>query len=398
MRIFIAGIDGYLGWPLALYLSQRGHVVAGADLFLRRQWVAEMGSASITPIVSMADRLLAFAEHYRQPLAFYEGDLRDYAFVEQALREFQPDAIVHLGEMPSAPYSMLDVQHAVFTQTNNLVSTLNLLFAMRDVPGCRDTHLVKLGTMGEYGTPNVDIPEGFFEIEYRGRKDTLPFPRQAGSWYHWSKVHDSNNVMFACRMWGLRSTDIMQGVVFGTRIDEMNGDPRLLTRFDIDQSFGTAINRFCAQAVIDHPLTLYGKGHQQRGFLPLRDSMQCLTLAIENPPPTGDYRVFNQFEEVYGVTELAHKVQKVGRELGLAVTVHNLENPRIEKEEHYYQPDHQRLLDLGYQPTHDIESEMRIMLVDLLAYRDRIESLRDVLIPDIRWDGTRRKVGFIESQ
>jgi UDP-sulfoquinovose synthase len=398
VRIFIAGIDGYLGWSLALYLARRGHAIAGADLFLRRQWVAEMGSASITPIGSMPARLAAFAEHYGAPLNFCEGDLRDYAFVERTLREFQPDAIVHLGEMPSAPYSMLDVHHAVFTQTNNLVSTLNLLFAMRDVPGCRDTHLVKLGTMGEYGTPNVDIPEGFFEIEYRGRKDILPFPRQAGSWYHWSKVHDSNNVMFACRMWGLRSTDIMQGVVFGTRIDEMNDDPRFLTRFDIDQSFGTAINRFCAQAVIGHPLTPFGKGHQRRGFIPLRDSMQCCTLAIENPPPAGEYRVFNQFEEVYDVTELALKVQKVGRELGLAVAVRNLENPRIEKEEHYYHPDHRHLLDLGYRPTRDMEAELRVMLTDLLAYRDRIESLREVLIPDIRWDGTRRKVGFIESR
>jgi len=395
MRVFIAGIDGYLGWSLALYLAKRGHTVAGADLFLRRRWVGEMGSDSVTPIRSMEERLVAFAEHYHQPPVFYQGDLQDYSFVEGALREFQPEAIVHLGEMPSAPYSMLDVQHAVFTQTNNLVSTLNLLFAMRDIPACRDAHLVKLGTMGEYGTPNVDIPEGFFEIEYRGRKDTLPFPRQAGSWYHWSKVHDSNNVMFACKIWGLRSTDIMQGVVFGTRIDEMNNDPRLLTRFDIDQSFGTAVNRFCAQAVIGHPLTPFGKGHQRRGFLPLRDSMQCLTLAVEHPPAAGEYRVFNQFEEVYDVTELALKVQKVGGELGLAVAVQNLENPRFEKEEHYYQPDHRHLLDLGYQPTHDMESEMRMMLTDLLAYRERIESLRDVLIPDIRWDGTRRKMEFL---
>lgn len=394
MRVFIAGIDGYLGWSLALYLAQRGHTVAGADLFLRRQWVAEMQSDSVLPICSMVQRREAFLEYYGQSLSFYEGDLRDYTFVAQALGDFGPDAIVHLGEMPSAPYSMIDVQHAVFSQTNNLVGTLNILFAMREVG--HEAHLVKLGTMGEYGTPNIDIPEGFFEVEYRGRKDTLPFPRQAGSWYHWSKVHDSNNVMFACRTWGLRSTDIMQGVVFGTRIDEMNNDPRLLTRFDIDQSFGTAVNRFCAQAVIGHPLTPFGKGRQRRGFLPLRDSMQCLTLSIENPPEPGEYRVFNQFEEVYDVTELALKVQKVGRELELEVEVHNLENPRIEKEEHYYHADHQHLLDLGYQPTHDVEAEMRIMLTDLIKYRDRIEAKRDVLIPDICWDGTRRKMRFLK--
>ncbi|HIQ04549.1 MAG TPA: NAD-dependent epimerase/dehydratase family protein, partial [Anaerolineae bacterium] len=291
-------------------------------------------------------------------------------------------------------YSMVDVHHAVFTQVNNVVGTLNLLFAMRDV--VPQAHLVKLGTMGEYGTPNIDIPEGFFTIEYRGRTDTLPFPRQAGSWYHWTKVHDSNNIMFACRIWGLRSTDIMQGVVFGTRIDEMGDDERLLTRLDFDQSFGTAVNRYCCQAVIGHPLTPFGKGHQKRGFLPLRDSMQCLTLAIENPPEAGEYRVFNQFEEVYDVTELAKMVQEVGNEFGLDVEVRNLENPRKEAEQHYYNPDHQHLFDLGYQPTHDVKAELRIMLQDLIRYRDRIEAKREVLIPDIHWDGTRRKVRFLK--
>jgi UDP-sulfoquinovose synthase len=395
MRVFIAGMDGYLGWSLAQYLTARGHEVAGADNFFRRQWVDEMGSWSATPLPSMAERLRAFAERFGRAPRFWEGDLREYGLVEAIFREFQPDAIVHLGECPSAPYSMVDVQHAVFVQTNNLTTTFNLLFAMRDIRP--QAHLVKLGTMGEYGTPNVDIPEGFFEIEYRGRRDRLPFPRQAGSWYHWSKVHGSNNIMFACRIWNLRATDIMQGVVFGTRIDEMGGDERLLTRLDFDQAFGTVVNRYCCQAVIGHPLTPFGKGHQRRGFLPLRDSMQCLTLALENPPEAGAYRVFNQFEEVYDVTDLALKVQKAGAALGLDVVVRNLENPRKEMEEHYYKPDHQHLFDLGYQPTHDVEAEMRIMLRDLMRYRDRIEAKRDVLIPDVRWDGRREKVRFLET-
>jgi len=310
MKVFIAGVDGYLGWSLAQYLVVRGHEVAGCDNYFRRDWVAEMGSQSATPIRRMTERLQAFRENFGTNLQFIRGDVTDYNFVWNFFRAFQPEAIVHLAENPSAPYSMIDVHHCVFTQVNNITGTLNILHAMRDV--CPHAHLVKLGTMGEYGTPNIDIPEGFFEIEYRGRKDTLPFPRQAGSWYHQTKVHDSNNIMMACKIWGLRSTDIMQGVVYGTRIDEMGNDERLLTRFDFDQCFGTAINRFCAQAVIGHPLTPYGKGHQKRGFLPLRDSMQCLTIAIENPPKKGEYRVFNQFEEVYDLYELAIKVQKVG--------------------------------------------------------------------------------------
>ncbi len=394
MRVFIAGIDGYLGWPLSLYLIKRGHTVGGADCFLRREWVAEMGSHSVTPIKDMDERLKAFQDNFGKELWFRNGDLREYDFVLECFRQFKPDAIVHFGEMPSAPYSMVDINHCTFTQTNNLVSTLNILYAMKET--CPHAQLVKLGTMGEYGTPNIDIPEGFFTIDYRGRTDTLPFPRQAGSWYHWTKVHDSNNIMFACRIWSLQSTDIMQGVVFGTRIDEMGDDERLLTRFDFDQSFGTAVNRYCAEAVINHPLTPFGKGHQRRGFLPLRDSMQCLTIAIENPTKEGEYRVFNQFEEIYDVTELALKVQNVGNELGLNVEVRNLENPRKEMEEHYYNPDHRHLLDLGYKPTHDVEQELRIMLKDLTKYKDRIQEKKEVLIPDIRWDGTRKKVGYLD--
>ncbi len=394
MRVFIAGIDGYLGWALAQYLTVRGHEVAGADKYYRRQWVTEMGSHSATPILSMPERLSIFRENFGKELLFKEGDLIDYAFVADFFREFQPEAIVHLGECPSAPYSMIDVAHTTWVQQNNVIGTLNILYAMRDI--VPDAHLIKLGTMGEYGTPNIDIPEGFFEIEYRGRKDRLPFPRQAGSWYHWSKVHDSNNVMFACKTWGLRSTDVMQGVVFGTRIDEMGQDERLLSRLDFDQAFGTAVNRFCCQAVIDHPLTLFGKGHQKRGFLPLRDSMQCLHLAIENPPEQGEYRVFNQFQEAYSIIELADKVANIGSSLGLDVQVRQIENPRDELEEHYFNPDHQHLLDLGYQPTHDVEAEMKIMLQDLIKYRHRIEKVRQVLIPDIRWDGSRRKSAYMD--
>jgi UDP-sulfoquinovose synthase len=393
MKIFIAGIDGYLGWPLALHLTARGHDVGGADIFFRRRWVEEMGSHSATPICSMKERLEAFRDRYGKNLHFWEGDLREYSFVKNVFNEFEPDAVVHLGECPSAPYSMVDVHHAIFVQTNNLTTTFNFLFAMRDIRP--EVHLVKLGTMGEYGTPNIDIPEGFFEVDFRGRRDRLPFPRQAGSWYHWSKVHGSNNVMFACRIWNLRATDIMQGVVFGTRIDEMGDDERLLTRFDFDQAFGTVVNRYCAQAVIGHPLTPYGIGYQKRGFLPLRDSMQCLTLALENPPSKGEYLVLNQFEEIYDVTDLALKVQKAGRRLGLDVKIRNLENPRKEMEEHYYKPDHQHLFDLGYQPTHDVESELRIMIIDLMKYRDRITSKTEAIIPDVRWDGRRQKAEFI---
>lgn len=397
MKVFIAGIDGYLGWTLAQYLTARGHEVAGADKMLRREWVAEMNSQSAMPIYSREERLAAFKEHYGKDLDFRVGDFLDYDFVKGFFEEFQPEAIVHLGQMPSAPYSMIDRDHTVFTQHNNVIGNLNILWAMKEV--VPDAHLLKLGTMGEYGTPNVDIPEGFFEIEYRGRKDRLPFPRQAASFYHWSKVHDSNNTMYACKIWGLRATDVMQGVVFGTRIDEMgeDPDPRLRTRLDFDEGFGTAINRFVSQAIIGHPLTLFGAGHQRRGFLPLRDSMQCMALTIENPPEKGEYRVFNQFEETYNIYELADMVQEVGAEIGLDVEIFEYENPRNEAAEHYYNPDRQHLLDIGYEPTHDVKAEMRIMFKDLLPHRDRIEAKKSALIPEVRWDGTHRRSAVLRK-
>jgi UDP-sulfoquinovose synthase len=394
MRVLIPGVDGYLGWSLAQHLATRGHEVAGIDNYMRRDWVAEIGSQSATPIRRMTERLEAFRENFSKNLMFFRGDLADSGFVLNVFRHFRPEAIVHLGEMPSAPYSMIDVEHAIFTHKNNMFGTINILFAMKEV--CPDAHLVKLGTMGEYGTPNVDIPEGFFTIEYRGRTDTLPFPRQAGSWYHQTKVHDSNNIMMCCRLWKLKSTDIMQGVVFGTRIDAMGDDERLVTRFDYDQCFGTVINRYCAQTVIGAPMTPYGRGRQRRGFLPLRDSVQCLTLAVEHPPQQSEYRVFNQFQETYDITELAEKVYGVADSLGMKAQIRNLENPRFEAEEHYYNPDHKCLLELGYCPSTNLDEELRVMLQDLSKYKQRIEARKESLLPDIRWDGTRMPVNFLK--
>lgn len=396
MKVLIMGIDGYLGWPLALYLTSRGHQVGGVDKFLRRSWVAEVGGHSAIPVASMEERLTAFREHFGNDLFFREGDLLDYSFLKSVLDTFRPDAIVHLAEMPSAPYSMMDQSHAAFTQQNNVIGNLNVLWAMKEV--CPEAHLVKLGTMGEYGTPNIDIPEGFFEVEFRGRKDYLPFPKQANSFYHWSKVHDSNNTMFACRTWGLQATDIMQGVVFGSRIDEMGNDKRLSTRLDFDQCFGTAINRFVCQAVIDHPLTVYGFGGQTRGFLPLRDSMQCLNLAIENPPKRGEYRVFNQFEQCYTVEELASLVQSVGHEMGLKVDIQYYDNPRTEADRHYYKPDRNHLVELGYEPSYDIKREIDSMLQDLETHKARILEKIDAFIPNIRWQGTRQTSDLIDKK
>ncbi len=391
--VLIAGVDGYLGWSLAKHLMERGHDVAGIDAYMRRDWVQEVGSQSATPIARMTARLEAIFERFGRSLSFTRGDLTDYSVVEEAVRHSRPDVIVHLAEMPSAPYSMIDVAHATWTQTNNIVGTLNVLHAMRD--HAPDAHLLKLGTMGEYGTPDVAIPEGFFEVEYRGRVATLPFPRQAGSWYHQSKVHDSHNVTMACKQWGLRATDVMQGVVFG--LGGPDADPRLLTRFDFDQCFGTAINRFCAQAVIEEPITPYGSGSQHRAFIPLADALQCMTLAIDTPPAAGDYRVFNQFQGVHRIGDLAETVARLGSEIGLNTSVTPINNPRIEAEEHFYEPDCVGLKNLGYSPTENIEPLITDLLEGLVPYRRRIEARQKALEPDIWWDGRREPPGAFDQ-
>jgi nucleoside-diphosphate-sugar epimerase len=382
MKVLITGVDGYSGWPLALHLLQRGHEVVGIDNFVTRRRVQEVGSWSATPIAPFPRRQAALRELLGRELVFHRGDLKNYEFVKGVLESTRPDAIVHLAEQRSAPYSMIDVHHAVVTQVENLTGTLHLLYAMRQV--VPEAHLVKMGTMGEYGTPNVDIPEGFFEIEYRGRRDRLPFPRQAGSWYHWSKVFDSGDVMFATAIWKLRATDVMQGVLYGTRTPEIT-DRRLLTRFDFDETWGTALNRFIAQAVLGLPITAYGTGEQRRGFIALEDSMQSLRLAIEHPAQPGEYRVFNQFDAAYSVNELAEVVRRTASEFGIAATIEHPPDPRVEAEQHYYAPVHDQLQALGYRRTRDLDEVVREIFRDLLRYRGRLAAKRHVLAPTVQW-------------
>lgn len=394
-RIFIAGYDGYLGWPLTRHLTQRGCVVAGLDALLRREQVAALGGCSALPVAAPEARLAALeAQGGRRP-DLRIGNMLDYATLRAFLAEFQPDIIVHLAEIPSAAWSMIDQAHSVGTQHNNVIGHLNLLWAMHEV--CPDAHLVKLGTMGEYGTPAMDIPEGFFTPEFRGRRERLPFPRQAGSFYHWSKVHDSGNTMFACGLWGLRATDIMQGVVYGTGTDDP-GDPRLRTRLDFDQCFGTVVHRFCCQAVVGHPLTPYGRGGQTRAYLPLRDAIRCLTLVMDNPPQPGEYRVFNQFDACYSVNELARIVQREAHRLGLSPEIVPVENPRVEAEQHAYRPDRQQLAALGYRPGSTPAREIALMLRELLPQRERIAARAELLLPDIRWDGAHRRSAALSGE
>jgi len=389
MRILILGGDGYLGWPTALHFSARGHEVSVVDNFSRRRWHEEAGTGSLTPIADLEPRLAAWKEISGKEIRSYVGAIEDGDFLDSIVAETMPEAVVHYGQQASAPYSMASRQKAVETQHANVIGNLNLLFSIRDhVPDC---HLVKLGTMGEYGQPDIDIEEGYIEIEHKGRKDTLPFPKLPASLYHCSKVHDSTNIHFACRVWGLRATDLNQGVVYGIDTDETSGDERLITRFDYDEIFGTVLNRFCLQAVIGHPLTVYGAGHQTRGFLNIRDTIACVELAVANPAERGDFRVFNQFTEQFSVLELAGLVKQAGEHLGYAVEIQHYENPRVEKEEHYYNAIHTKLLDLGLEPTLLGEELVESMLHIIERYKGN--ALEIAIDPRTRWNPAKSPAG-----
>ena len=387
MRICVLGGDGYCGWATALYLSKQGHTVAVVDNFVRRQWDFEVGAQTLTPIQPLTDRLRVWQELTGKTIEMFVGDINEYEFLAGVIESFQPEAVVHFAEQRSAPYSMIDRQHAVFTQVTNVVGTLNLLFALKEL--APDCHLVKLGTMGEYGTPNIDIEEGYIRIEHNGRYDVLPFPKQPGSFYHLSKVHDSHNIMFACRIWGLRATDLNQGVVYGTVTDEVVLDEALINRFDYDDVFGTVLNRFCVQAAAGHPLTVYGKGGQTRGFLDIRDTVRCIELACLNPAQPGECRVFNQFTEQFSVLELAELVQSAARKLGMRVQIDHLPAPRVELQEHYYNAKHSKLIDLGLQPHYLSDSLLDSLLNIAFRYQDRIDA--SLFLPQVQWRSARNQ-------
>jgi UDP-sulfoquinovose synthase len=379
MNILVLGGDGYLGWPTALHLSALGHRITVVDNLVRRKYDDEMGVESLVPIASLDERVRTWEEVSGHTVDVRVGDLTDATFTYSAVEQCAPDAIVHFGEQRSAPYSMIDREHAVYTQVNNVVGTLNLMYAIAEINP--DIHLVKLGTMGEYGYPNIDIEEGFIEITHKGRTDVLPYPKQPGSFYHLSKVHDSANIMFACRVWGLRATDLNQGIVYGQSTPETDLHPLLATRFDYDAVFGTVLNRFCVQAVTGHPLTVYGAGGQTRGMLHIRDTLACVTLALENPAERGEFRVFNQFTESFSVRQMAEMVQRVSpNRVDIA---EGLANPRVEHEEHYFHAVNTKLLDLGLQPHYLDDTVIAGMLALVEEHRYRVDL--NAIAPTVEW-------------
>jgi UDP-sulfoquinovose synthase len=389
-KVLVLGGDGYLGWPTAMYLARRGYTVAAVDSYFRRWACHELNVEPLIDVPNMQIRSQLFRELTGLTIPVAVGDVTDYAFLSgvfegrglgEAWGEGPPDAVVHYAEQPSAPYSMINREKAVFTLTNNLVGTANLIHAIREYN--RDCHLVKLGTMGVYGTPNIDIEEGYLEVEHKGRRHKFLYPKCPGSLYHVTKAQDGDMLYLYVRLWGIRVTDLNQGPVYGIETDAALHDDRLLSIFNYDDVFGTVLNRFLVQAVAGFPLTVYGKGGQIRGYLNIQDTLACVELSVRHPAGKGQYRVFNQFVETFQVNQLAEQVATAGRKLGLSVAIERIPNPRLEAEEHYYNPVHTGLIELGLQPHYLTEEVLASMLSFVMKYRDRVR--RDYMLPRVRW-------------
>ncbi len=372
MRVLILGGDGYLGWPTAMHLSARGYEVAVVDNYLRRRLCRAENVEPLFDVPNLQERAGIWEAVSGFGVPVFIGDLTEWDFVEDVFRAFTPEGIVHYAEQPSAPYSMLNRRAADLTLHNNLTTTMNVISAVREF--CPEAHIVKIGTMGEYGTPNIDIEEGWIEIEHKGRKDRFLYPRQASSLYHTTKIMDTDLLWFYVRIWDMRVTDLMQGPVYGLFTEESEEDGRLLPFFNYDEIFGTVLNRFVVQAVTGYPLTVYGGGGQTRGYLNIKDTLNCVRLSLEKPASKGELRIFNQFTETFSVNQLAEKVQQVGNTFNLNVEIRSVENPRKEAEEHYYNPAHTGLLDLGLQPNFLTDEVLGRMIEKVLRHKENIHA------------------------
>jgi len=390
MKVIVLGADGYLGWPLSLRLAAEGHQVVGVDNLVTRKSVQSVGSDTAIPIGSMEQRLKAAKDIHGFHIGFHQGDITNYEFLRRVLKQEKPDSVVHFAEQRSAPFSMINAEHASYTMSNNIVGTINLIYSIMEVNPA--IAMVKMGTMGEFGTPNFDIPESaFIETEINGRKDRITTPKFAGSWYHWTKVHDTNNILYANKVWRITATDIMQGPVYGTRTREIT-DERLHTRFDFDEVWGTVVNRFCVQSVLGMPLTAYGKGTQVRGYLSLEDSVTALSLLVNNPPPRGEYRVANQFVELLSINQIAEIVKESAKKLGIQVEISHVENPRVEADSHYYNPERKVLPALGFRPKLKMADLAGQLISDLVPCKTHMERFKNSIMPRTKWrnvDNTR---------
>lgn len=380
--VLLAGFDGYIGHALTLRLLDLGYHIVGLDDFRRRDFVRSMSSFSATPIQSIAERI----DLYRKIGNFEPFNIsleKEDGRLDGIIESSRPAIVVNLAQQPSAPYSHRDDVAARTTVVGNVVSTMNLLASIRRYSP--NAQLIQIGTMGEYDPAvGVDIAEGLFKFEYKGKTSAESiFPRRPGSIYHTSKVMCTYYIDFACRAWGLKATDIMQGVVFGNWTPEIEhyNSP---TRFDSDEAFGTVVNRFIVQTLLGHPLTIYGEGKHKRGFLSLNDSIQCLILAIQNPPNNGKYRTWNQLDKIYSMNDVAKEIKDAAETFHLSCNIMHIETPRVERtDDFYYNPELNKLEKIGFDPTRTVEDEA--LFAFKILRNENLSELTKVVLPKIRW-------------
>lgn len=387
MRILLLGGDGYLGWPLALKLSSRYPTasITLVDNLARRRMVAEVGGNSITPIADPHERLRAHTRITRRKnLHFIPLDVCS-PDVDRLISELMPTHVYHMAQQASAPYSMRDVEHAVQTLHNNEVGNMRILWAIRQhVP---HAHLIKLGSFGEYAKGGLDIAEGYFTPSYQGKvaQRPLPYPRESDDIYHISKINDTNYISMACRKWGLRVTDIMQCTIFGVATEETLAFPELYTRLDYDAVFGTVVNRFIAQVVSGHPMTIYGTGLQRTGLMGLEDALGSMTELLEQLPEPGEHRVINHVtERGFCILELAESLASLAQQRGYHPRLlRDTFDPRIEQvpQKLEYEIEAHRIAGhVNHTPFHKVLAQT----FDIVArFADRINER--VFPPEIVW-------------
>jgi nucleoside-diphosphate-sugar epimerase len=386
MTILVTGGDGYIGWPTALRIADRADErVLVVDNGARREWVADVGATSATPVLPMDERLAAAREvHGLSNLSAVDADLTDRDAVDELLAVHEPSAVVHAAAQPSAPYSQINGERANYTQHNNMQATRNLVFGLHEADQT-DTHFVETTTTGVYGAPEFPIPEGGAVMENEGERDEVPFPNMSGSWYHATKSHDAANLRLAHDQFDLPISDVRTAITYGTETPETAADDRLATRFDFDYYFGTVAHRFCAQAVAGYPVTVYGKGQQRKPFISLEDAVEGLTrLALTDPDERPEpLTVYNQVTRAISIVEVAETIADVGRDHGLDVAVEHFENPRDEDETHEMEIANDRYAALIDGQSQSFEAAVDDILGTLTRYEATITAHEDRFLPGV---------------
>ena len=382
-KVIVVGGDGFCGWPLSLRLSRLGYDVCIVDNLSRRKIDVELATSSLVPIADIETRLRTWSDLLKEKAIRFENInvAEEYHKLKQLITEFAPDTIIHLGEQRAAPYSMKNEITKRYTVANNLNGTHNLLCAIVEVN--RDIHFIHLGTMGVYGygaVPDTVIPEGYISVKMGEPEKIVDIlhPAYPGSIYHLTKTQDALFFQFYAKNYGIKITDLHQGIIWGHATVETSLHANLSNRFDYDSDYGTVLNRFIVQAAHGIPMTVYGMGGQTRAFIHIENSMDCVVLALRNPPKRGDrVKIFNQITETKSLCWLAERIRAIYPD----ARVQYVDNPRNELSANDLVVANNQFLDLGLQPI--LIDDRRIREIYSLVKEHKIDPSK--VMPSSFW-------------